>query len=91
MSDKKDYSEFTLEELVLEEKKVKKNEAFSAGLIGFMVGIMIYGIITKGFGFLYIAIPLFLIFLFYKNSQTQKQNLKQIQAEINARNLKQDR
>ncbi|QIL75421.1 hypothetical protein [Hymenobacter sp. HDW8] len=83
MSDKKDYSKLTLEELVLEEKKAKKNEIFSAGFIGFMVGIMIYGIVKNGFGFLYIAIPLFLIFLFYKNSQTQKQNLKQIRAEIN--------
>lgn len=91
MSDKKDYSKLTLEELLVEEKKTKKNETFSAGLIGFMMGIMIYGIVTKGFGFLYIAIPLFLIFLFYKNSQTQKQNLKQIQAEIDARNSKQDR
>ncbi|WP_133272165.1 FUSC family protein [Hymenobacter radiodurans] len=91
MSDKKDYSELTLEELLIEEKKVKKNAVFSAGLIGFMVGIMIYGIVTKGFGFLYIAIPLFLILLIYKNSQIQKQNLKQIQAEIDVRNLKQDR
>ncbi len=83
MSDKKDYSKLTLEELLVEERKAKKNAVFSAGLIGFMVGIMIYGIVKNGFGFLYIAIPLFLIFVIYKNSKTQKQNLKQIQAEIN--------
>lgn len=88
MLDKKDYSKLTLEELFIEEKKFKKNEMFSAGLIGFSIGVMVYGIVKNGFGFLYIAIPLFLVSVIYKNSQIQKQNLKQIQTEINNKNTK---
>ena len=61
---------------------------FSAGLIGFSIGVMVYGIVKNGFGFLYIAIPLFLVSVIYKNSQIQKQNLKQIQTEINNKNTK---
>jgi uncharacterized membrane protein YoaK (UPF0700 family) len=88
MLDKKDYSKLTLEELLLEEKKVKQNEIFSAGFIGFCVGVMIFGLVKNGFGFLYIAIPLFLISAFYKNSKVQKQKLEQIQTEINNKNTK---
>ncbi|PWK27137.1 hypothetical protein LV89_01951 [Arcicella aurantiaca] len=86
MLDKKDYSKLTLEELLLEEKKVKQNEILSAGFIGFCVGVMIFGLVKNGFGFLYIAILLFLISASYKNSKVQKQKLKQIQAEINLKN-----
>ena len=85
MFEQKDYSQLTLEELLLERKKSKQNELFSAGAIGFLVGVMIYGLVTKGFGFLYVAIPLLLILGLYKNSQTQKSNLTQIQAAINAK------
>ncbi|TGE18914.1 FUSC family protein [Hymenobacter elongatus] len=88
MLNKNDYSNFPLEELLVEEKKVKKNETFSAGLIGFLVGVMVYGVVKNGFGFLYIVIPLVLIAVIYKNSQIQKQNLKQIQAEINVKTTK---
>jgi hypothetical protein len=85
MFDKNDYSKLTLQELLIEEKKIKKNETLSAGLIGLMIGIMVYGFIRNGFGFLYLAIPVFLIWGIYKNSQIQKQNLKQIQTEINTK------
>jgi hypothetical protein len=88
MFDKKDYAKLTLEELLIAQKKAKKNETLSAGLIGFLVGIMIYGIVKNGFGFLYIAIPLFLIAGIYKNAQVQKQNLKQIQAAIDLKSEK---
>ncbi|MEA5458647.1 hypothetical protein VB796_06345 [Arcicella sp. LKC2W] len=86
MLDKKDYSKLTLEELLLEEKKVKQNEILSAGFIGFCVGVMIFGLVKNGFGFLYIVIPLVLISAFYKNSQVQKQKLKEIQSEIHNKN-----
>jgi hypothetical protein len=79
---KKDYTTLTLEELFVEEKKVKKTELLSAGLVGFLIGVMVYGVVKNGFGYLYLAIPLFLITIIYKNSQIQKQNLAQIQAEI---------
>jgi hypothetical protein len=88
MLDKKDYSKLTLEELMLEEKKIKQNEILSAGFIGFCVGIMIFGLVKNGFGFLYIIIPLVLISAFYKNSQVQKEKLKEIQNEISNKNIK---
>lgn len=81
-----DYSKFTLEELLGEEKRLKRNEAFAAAGIGFLVGVMVYGVVRNGFGFLYIAIPLAMIVGIYRNSQSQKQNLQQIRAEISIRN-----
>lgn len=88
MFNKKDYSKMTLEELLLEEKKVKQSDTFSAGFIGFCIGIIVYGVVKNGFGLIYIAIPLFLISAFYKNSQVQKQKLKEIKTEINNKNTK---
>ncbi len=85
MFEKKDYSKLTLEELLIAEKKIKKNEVFSAGFIGFLIGVIVYGVAKNGFGFLYIFIPLLLIVGIAKNSQNLKQNLKQIRAEISAK------
>jgi hypothetical protein len=85
MFEKKDYTKMTLDELLKAEKMAKKNNLFSAGLIGFLIGIMVFGVANGGFGFVYIAIPLFLIFAIAKNSQIQKQNLLELQAEIKHR------
>ncbi len=87
MSEQKDYSKLTFEELVKEEKKIKKNEITSAVIIGCLIGVIIYGIAQKGFGFLYMSISLLLIYGIIKNSQKLKHNLTQIQAEMNARNM----
>ncbi len=83
MLDKKDYSKLTLEELLAEQKKIKKNENLSAVIIGFFVGVIIFGLVKSGFGFVYISISLIFIFAIYRNSKTLKQNLMQIQTEIN--------
>jgi uncharacterized membrane protein YoaK (UPF0700 family) len=83
-----DYSHLTLEELLIEEKKIKKKETISAVIIGFLAGVMIYGVVSQGFGFLYIFIPLILIFAVYRNSQKLKKELKKIRSEINAKNTK---
>lgn len=86
MSDKKDYSKLTLEELLIEERKIKNKEITSAVIIGFLMAPMIYGVAKNGIGYVYIIIPLILILGIYKNSQKLKRNLKQIQAEIRAKN-----
>lgn len=86
MLDKKEYSNLTLEELLLEEKKVKQNELLSAFLIGILAAVMVYGIVKDGFGFIYIAIPVIMISGLYKKSKSQKQQLKQIQTEIKVKN-----
>ena len=85
MSDTKDYSKMTPEELSAAEKKLKRSEFVSAVLVGFLVGIMIFGVAKNGFGFLYIFIPVLLIVGIVKNSQTQKRNLNEIRAEIASR------
>ena len=87
MLDNKDYSKLTLEELLAEEKKIKKSEIISAFVIGFLVSVMVYGVAKNGFGFIYIFIPLILIGGVYKNSQKLKHHLKQIHAAINAKNI----
>jgi hypothetical protein len=85
MLDKTDYSKLTLEELLKEEKRIKDGETSLKVMIGIAIGIVIYGIIRKGFGFIgLIFLPLVLIYSNNRNSQ----KLKQIQKEINARNTK---
>jgi F0F1-type ATP synthase assembly protein I len=87
MSDNKDYSKLALDELLTEEKKIKKAEITSAVLIGFLIGVIVYGVAKNGFGFLYIFIPLLLIAGIAKNAQKLKQKLKQIRAEISAKSI----
>ena len=83
-----DYSKMTLEELVAEEKKIKKMEITSAVAIGFLVGIMVYGVARNGFGFLYVIIPLLLIAGVARNSQSLKSKGGQIRAEISTKSSK---
>ena len=83
MSDNKNYSNMTLEELLAEEKKIKKNETLSAVLIGVLIGVLIFGVVQNGFGFLHIFLPLLLIAGIYKNSQNNKSKLKQVSDQIN--------
>lgn len=76
------YTEWTLEDLLNEEKRMKNNVRLSNFLMGFLVGVMIYGIAKNGVGFLYTFIPLFLIIGIYKNSQNQKSKMSQIRKQI---------
>ncbi len=82
----KDYAKWTLEELLLEEKKIKRKEVTAAVLIGFLIGVIVYGVAQNGFGFLYIFIPGILILGIYRNSQRLKQDLKQIREAIDVQN-----
>lgn len=87
MSNNKNYTQRTLDQLLAEEKNIKKQEIISAVIIGFSVGVMIFGLVKNGFGFIYIVLPSLLIYGIYKNSQKLKANQKQIRAEIEARNM----
>ena len=80
-----DYSQLTLEALLQEEKKVKSNQLIAGLATGFLVGIMLFGVWRNGFGFLYLAIPLFLIVMIVRNAKLQKQNLALIQNAIAAK------
>lgn len=85
MPDNKDYSEWTIEELLVEEKKIRKQEITSSVIMGFLGGIMIYGVANGGFSFIYVVIPLVLMSVFYKALQKIKQNLKQVREEIDTK------
>lgn len=80
-----DYSGKTLEDLLTEEQKLKRNRIYNAVWIGFVVGIMIYRLATRGFGFIAIAIPVVLVALTLKGIHTQNQNLASVQREIEKR------
>ncbi len=80
-----DYSKRTLDELLVEEKKIKNNQYFSAFGIGFLFAVMAYGLVMNGFGVLYTVIPIGLGYLISKSSQKQKEMLKQIREEIKNR------
>lgn len=89
MPENTNYHELPLEELLKLEKKLKVNKLISATIIGFLIGVIAFGIFTKGFGFLFIFISLFLIYLINKNSEKQKQSLKDIQNEIKHKSINQ--
>jgi uncharacterized membrane protein YoaK (UPF0700 family) len=82
MAEIKDYSKLTREELFLEQKQVKRQQLYAAGIIGFFIGVIVYGFLSNGFGWVYISISLFMIYLTNKNSKAYQQNLEQIKAEL---------
>ena len=85
MSDQPDYSEFTTDELRAQEKRMKRGETYSAAIIGFLIGVMVYGVSKNGFGFIYIAFPIILILGVMKNGQSKREHRKAIQEEISNR------
>lgn len=85
MAEANDYSALTLEELLAEEKKLKRNEINGAVVIGFLVGVMIFGVARNGFGIVYTVIPIVLIGGIARHSGKQKKELKAIRAEIRAK------
>jgi uncharacterized membrane protein YoaK (UPF0700 family) len=85
MADNKDYTTSTPEALRAEEKKIKRQGITAAVLIGFLIGVMIFGVVTSGFGFVYIVIPLLLISGIYRHSKKLSEELKKIQEAIHAK------
>ena len=77
--DKKDLSRLTEEELLIEKKKLKKSKIIHATLIGFLAGILIFGIVSwslsaerkVGF-FIPMLIPVFFIYRLLKNPKSNK-------------------
>jgi hypothetical protein len=74
--EKTNYAELTDEELLVEKKKLKKSKLIHATLIGFLAGILIFGIVSwslspkKQLGFLIpMLIPIAFIYRLVKNSK----------------------
>lgn len=76
---KKAYSELTDEELLVEKNKLKNSKIFHAAFIGFLAGILIFGVVSwslspkKQFGFFIpMLIPIFIIYRLMKNPTSNK-------------------
>ena len=78
MFSSKDYSALSLEELVVEEKKVKAQKVTVAVFVGLMVGVAVWSATHKG-GFFLTSLLLLLAFWI---GRSHSQNLQRIQAEI---------
>jgi uncharacterized membrane protein YoaK (UPF0700 family) len=82
MTDNELYAIMTLDDLLIEQKKIKKTASFFNILTAIMIGVAIYGFIKKGLEFLGPSILLLLfVVIYFKNSR----KLKQIQIAIDAR------
>jgi hypothetical protein len=78
----KELSKLSDEELLEAAKNLKPSPIIDAFFIGFLIGIIIYGVAANAWGFLTL-IPLFLIYLFLKKP---KQN-EALKKELKNRNL----
>lgn len=85
--EKKDLYQLTDEELLIEKKKLKKAKIISAVLIGFLAGILIFGVVSwslsseKRLGFFIpMLIPVFFIYKMLKNRNANK-NLEEVLKE----------
>lgn len=77
----KELSELTDDELLQKAKKMKSVSIINALLIGFMIGVIIWGVAKNTLGFLTL-IPLFFIYKLVNNSKDNKA-LKEILRERN--------
>ncbi|MFK7775014.1 MAG: hypothetical protein AB8F94_22935 [Saprospiraceae bacterium] len=75
--EKKNFSELTDEELLVEKTRLKKSKIIHAALIGFLAGILIFGIVSwslsskKHLGFFIpMLIPISIIYRLIKNPKT---------------------
>ena len=77
-----DLTRMSLEDLQLAKKRTRKERITVAVLIGFLIGVIVYGVATKGFGLLHILLPGALIVLLARNSVKTNQRLAEIRSEL---------
>lgn len=70
-------------ELLEEFKKITPSPIFDAFFIGFLIGIVVFGIAVNAWGFITL-IPLFLIYLFLKKGK----RYEALKRELEARRLR---
>lgn len=82
---KQDLTTLSDEELLAAAKKLKSSVTLNAVLIGFVVGIILFSIFSKGkLGFL----SIFLVLLIYQIDKRTKADKKEMEEALKARNLK---
>ena len=79
----KELAELTDEELLEAAKKMKSSSIMNAFIIGFVVGIIIYGVVNNTLGF-FALIPLYFVYKLVNG----KNNNKELKALLKERNLK---
>lgn len=77
--DYQDVSRLSDDELREEFRKIVPSPIFDAFFIGFLIGIIIFGVVTKGWGF-FMLIPLFLIRVFLRKGARHEALKKEIEA-----------
>lgn len=92
MMEKKDLYKLSDEELLVEKKKLMKSKIWHAAYIGFLAGILIFGVVSwslspqKHLGFLIpMLIPVFFIYKLLKNPN-QNQDLEAVLKERGLKN-----
>lgn len=77
--EKRNFAELTDDELLIEKKKLKRSKFFHAAAIGFLAGILIFGVVSwslseeKQLGFLLpMLIPVVFIYRGLKNPKTNQ-------------------
>jgi len=79
-------SELNDQELLQKLKKIKTNKIIDATIIGFTIGVAIYGAVKNGFEF-FTFFPLILAYIFVRNSTNNTILEKEIQKELEIRKL----
>jgi Na+-translocating ferredoxin:NAD+ oxidoreductase RnfD subunit len=80
--------ELSNQELLQKMKKLKNNKIVDATIIGVTIGITVYGVVTKGFGFS-VFFPLIVGYVIMRNSKNNEILYQEIQKELETRNSKQ--
>ncbi|WP_281321959.1 FUSC family protein [Flavobacterium aestivum] len=81
------FIELSDQELLQKMKKIKTNKIVDATIIGVTIGIVIYSIVNKGFGF-FTFFPLILGYIIIRNSRNNEILYQEMQKELESRNLK---
>jgi tellurite resistance protein TehA-like permease len=86
MATSKDYISMSTEELMVEEKKARKEQLLVAVLIGFMVGVLafavVFAVIGKDFRLVSILLPSAMVYVFYRMAGRTNQRMAAIRAEL---------
>ena len=77
LKDSRDFSRLSDEELLTEAKQNRPSPIFDATFIGFLVGVIIYGVVASSWGF-FLLVPLFLVYLMTKKPKRHAELQKEL-------------
>jgi hypothetical protein len=82
MSENKDYNTLSRAELEKLMKQLKGEQKTANFIMGFCVGVMVFGYASNGFGWVYTLIPLLIIGAMYKSSHPRKEKMKELEEAL---------